>query len=204
MKIRVAIAFALLACLCGAARAQERFATSYEIEFHRISVTYGYAKGTQGVFNRDDITPDIKIPIGQEYPVLREDKIIGLFEITYIGKMNVWGNFYTHDKEKIQLKRDDQIIIPAKPPSRPPEERPINETPSRILFAWTDGAMFWCFIDRGAIDGIDGGDRPEPMRGSIDDGDFEVVFAGRAYSCGTFLPSDQGNNAEIDKIRIIF
>jgi hypothetical protein len=204
MKMRLAIVFALLVCLCPQARGGERFATSYETEFLRIRVTYGYDKGAQGVFDRDNISREMTIPIGQEYPVLREDKIIGLFEITHIGKLNVWGKFHTHDREKIQLKRDDQIIIPVEPVTRPSEERPINETPPRILFSWSDGAMFWCFVDRGAIDGIDGGVHPEPMRGDIDAGDFEIVFAGRAFSYGTFLPSDQGNNAEIDKIRLKF
>jgi len=128
------------------------------------------------IFNDDKNS----VSTGNELPVLRDDRIIGMLYIKAVGGFNAYGNFYSHDK-KIKIEKNDFVAIPL--PDALPARCP-NVDYARILLHTLSDDGIWILIDRGIDDGLDDEWEAAVLKNGTYVGYFELVFAGKDISYG--------------------
>jgi hypothetical protein len=174
ITLAAAIFVAVTAISCAALSAEKT--STYNLRYSREPLVAVYNHGMLGVI----ASPAVKyIALGQEYPVVRNDMVIGLLRVTDVGKMNIWGAFESSDPHQT-LRGGDAVVVTTEPYIRTePVVGDENDVAGRVVFAVRDGVTVWCVADRGAIDGFRGGDKASIVN---DDGRadaFNALYSGR-------------------------
>lgn len=191
VKTFFAAVFAAVILTSCAAFPQERIDT-YNLKYHRTPLLAVFDGGTRGVFyntGRELITP------GMELPVVRNDAVVALFNVYYVGKMNVWGALETADPIE-QLAAGDSVILTTEPYKRPAAGHDATVAPAHIVFAIRNGVTVWCVADRGAIDGFRGGDSAKI---NAPDGKTDIFvshYSGRGWTYGVCTSKDRQVESE--------
>ena len=176
---------------------------TYELSFITAKVGNTYAKGNRGVFE----LPDTELPldVDQEFPVVRDARIIGLFRVDYIGRLNVWGEFLRADTGE-QLKYGDTVVLPFAYFDKFRQPRVRADVKTRIVFGLPDDSVagYWCLLNRGAKDGLQGGDEGSVRFKDEKSGTFEIMYAGPARSFGIFTPNEKIEKALLDSMTLEF
>lgn len=128
--------------------------------------------------------------IGQEFPVVRGEEILGIFTPYYIGDFNVWGEFSTHD-ERLELRRDDYVVVFNARAPKPAAPKPAGGAyEAGIRFGIPVGMAIVAFVDGGTAEGVAPGDKADAWLGDKHAGTYEVAHAGVHYSTGLLLRTD--------------
>jgi hypothetical protein len=126
----------------------------------------------------DELNP---LRVGQEMHVMRGDDIVGIMYVTNIGRMYVYGYFFSPVRG-FKLISKDNVAIPQ--PESLPARLP-NKSQAQILFhSMAPDGRIWAVIDRGIKDSIDYGQEAPALLDGRRIGIFKVFFAGKKLSYG--------------------
>ena len=201
MKRFLLLCAALLILGAAPARAaMSNLVGTYDTQYNELTVRHTIGGGARGVIELAE--PGWTQP-GAELPVVREEAIIGFLRVDYSGLLNTWGTFLSHDP-KMRLEPGDKVVVPKAPPVRPPVDYPMSLMPARVVYHFPAGHSYWAIINRGALDGIEGGDAARVAIRQDTVGEFKVVYAGRAWSYGLFSPYEKNLVPVIETLEIQF
>ena len=151
-----------------------------------------WEKGKRGII---DIYKVQNLQAGQEFPVVRDDAITGIFTIYYVGKLNAWGTFSSHSPEAKLHAGDKVILIPPSPAAKKKQKRSI--VISHILYAIPTGFTTFCFITGGEAEGIHTGGMADVFNKKVPAGTFNVMFAGEHRSYGMLNTTGAGSLSDL-------
>jgi hypothetical protein len=139
--------------------------------------------GTRGVI---DWPRESHMTVGLELPVLRSGIIIGIFTVDYIGSINAWGRFQSHDATA-QIQPGDIVVIPDADLTPQPTVAAADIQTTSVLWGSPGGYTLWCLINRGSVDGLRPLMHGAVLRGGTNAGDFTVSFVGKRRSYGMLV-----------------
>jgi len=168
---------ALILIICVSASGENRI-PGYADQYNFVRPNSIGDGGKRMAIVNDEQNP---LRVGQEMHVMRGDDIIGMFYVTNVGRLNVYGNFYSPIRDILLTNKDD-VAIP-RPESLQP--RLENTSLARILFnSLAPDGRIWAVIDRGAKDGVEFGQTAAVLLDGRVVGVFKTIFVGKRISYG--------------------